>query len=70
MRRMPTSASWATATSWARSWRDITLTGNAAFHGAETLADSANNTPFTISRGREVQTAAEQAVDQGLFSGW
>jgi hypothetical protein len=50
--------------------RDITLTGNAAFHYDESLADSSNNTPFTISRWREVQSASEQAVYQGVFSGW
>lgn len=50
--------------------RDITLAGNAAFHYDETLAEPANNTPFTISRWREVQAASEQSAYQGVFGGW
>jgi hypothetical protein len=50
--------------------RDITLTGNAAFHYDETLADSGNNTPFTISRWRELSSSSDRALYQGVFTGW
>jgi hypothetical protein len=50
--------------------RDITLTGNASFHYDESLADSGTTTPYTISRWREVQSAADQAAYLGRFQGW
>ena len=50
--------------------RDITMTGNAAFHYEDSLADSGTTTPFGISRRRELQSAADRAVYFGRFEGW
>jgi Tfp pilus assembly protein PilX len=50
--------------------RDITFTGNAAFHYDESLANFGENTPFGLSRWRELTTAEERARWQGVFSGW
>lgn len=48
----------------------ITLTGNAAFHYDEALAQSDRNTPFGIVKWRELNTASERAVYNSLFTGW
>lgn len=50
--------------------RDITFTGNAAFHYDESLANFGDNTPFGISRWRELTTAEERARWSGVFAGW
>ncbi len=48
----------------------ITFTGNASFHYDESLANEGDNTPFGISRWRELTTAEERARWQGVFNGW
>lgn len=50
--------------------RTITFTGNASFHYDESLANEGENTPFGISRWRELTTPAERARWQGVFAGW
>lgn len=50
--------------------RTITLTGNAAFHYDESLADFGDNSNFGISRWRELTTAEERGPYQALFEGW
>ena len=50
--------------------RTVTFTGNAAFHYDESLANEGGNTPFGVSRWRELTTAEERARWQGVFSGW
>jgi hypothetical protein len=50
--------------------RDITFTGNAAFHFDEALADTGAGTPFGIGNWRELTSAAERSVYLPLFSGW
>lgn len=49
---------------------DITLVGNAAFHYDEALASYGNNTPFGITKWRELDTAEGRAAYAHLFSGW
>jgi len=49
---------------------DITLNGNAAFHYDEALARYGPNTPYGISKWREVSTAADQSAYTGYFQGW
>ncbi len=49
---------------------DITLVGNAAFHYDESLANSGENTPFGITKWRELSTAASRAVYDEVFAGW
>jgi hypothetical protein len=49
---------------------DITLVGNAAFHYDESLAHSGDNTPFGITKWRELNTAAGRAVYDAVFAGW
>jgi Tfp pilus assembly protein PilX len=48
----------------------ISFTGNAAFHYDESLANEGGNTPFGVSRWRELTTADERARWQGVFNGW
>ncbi|SDS66406.1 hypothetical protein [Opitutus sp. GAS368] len=48
----------------------VTFTGNASFHYDESLANSGGNTPFGISRWRELTTAEDRTRWQGVFSGW
>ncbi|MCF7687116.1 MAG: hypothetical protein K9N01_02325 [Cephaloticoccus sp.] len=48
----------------------ITLTGNAAFHYDESLADYGDNTGFSVSKWRELTTAAERQVYEAQFDGW
>lgn len=50
--------------------RTVTFTGNAAFHYDESLARDGEDTPFGVSRWRELTTAEERARWQGVFSGW
>ena len=50
--------------------RSIKLTGNAAFHYDEALADRDSNEPFAISKWRELTSAADRARYSGLFEGW
>lgn len=50
--------------------RDVTFTGNARFHYDESLAGPGENTPFGISRWRELTTAEERARWLDVFSGW
>lgn len=48
----------------------ITLTGNAAFHYDEALAQSDRNTPFGIVKWRELTSAADRSLYGPLFEGW
>ncbi len=48
----------------------ITLTGNAAFHYDEALAQSDRNTPFGIVQWRELSSAADRARYAPQFQGW
>lgn len=50
--------------------RTITLSGKAAFHYDESLADFGDNTNFGIYRWRELTTAGERSLYQPLFEGW
>lgn len=50
--------------------RSIRLTGNAAFHYDESLANRNSDQPFSISKWREVTTAEERAGYGRLFQGW
>ncbi|MBI5768027.1 MAG: hypothetical protein HZA93_09540 [Verrucomicrobia bacterium] len=47
--------------------RTITLTGNAAFHYDEALRDHGTDTPFNISKWRELSTAADRARWTEIF---
>jgi hypothetical protein len=49
---------------------DITLVGNAAFHYDEALANSGENTPFGITKWRELNSAASRAAYDAVFAGW
>lgn len=50
--------------------RDITFTGNAAFHYDEALAETGATAPFGIAKWRELTNAADRSVYDGFFSGW
>ncbi len=50
--------------------RTVTFTGNANFHYDESLANFGDNTPFGLSRWRELTSAEERARWQNVFSGW
>lgn len=50
--------------------RTIRLTGNAAFHYDEALAERDADQPFSISKWRELTSAADRAPYLGLFNGW
>jgi Tfp pilus assembly protein PilX len=50
--------------------RTITLAGNAAFHYDEALAQRDSNQPFSISKWRELTTAADRARYSSVFDGW
>ncbi|MDE3084385.1 MAG: hypothetical protein KGJ37_04080 [Verrucomicrobiota bacterium] len=50
--------------------RDITLSGNAAFHYDESLANYGTSTPFGIGKWRELTTAADQNKYLSYFAGW
>lgn len=49
---------------------DITIVGNAAFHYDEALATYGNNTPFGITKWRELDTAEARAAYEHRFAGW
>ena len=49
---------------------DITLNGNAAFHYDESLANYSPNTPFGVSKWREVSSSDDQSAYNGYFQGW
>lgn len=49
---------------------EITFVGNAAFHFDEALANYGNNTPFGITKWRELGTAESRAAYDDVFSGW
>jgi hypothetical protein len=48
----------------------ITLTGNAAFHYDEALANRDGNEPFSIAKWRELSTAADRARYEAVFQDW
>ncbi len=50
--------------------RNITLTGNAAFHYDESLANYGSDTPFGVSKWRELTTDADRARYANIFNGW
>ena len=50
--------------------RGIRLTGNAAFHYDESLADRDAGQPFAISHWRELTSAADRARYDRVFEGW
>lgn len=50
--------------------RNITLTGNAAFHYDESLADFGEGMPYGVVRWRELDRAADQAARAAAFAGW
>ncbi len=50
--------------------RNITLTGNAAFHYDESLAASASDTPFGVQSWRELTTDAARQSYASKFAGW
>lgn len=50
--------------------RNITLVGNAAFHYDEALANFGTTTPFAIAKWRQLESAADRAPYNGVFSGW
>jgi hypothetical protein len=50
--------------------RDVTFTGNAAFHFDESLAVSDPSAPFGVGRWRELISEGERNRYLGLFSGW
>jgi hypothetical protein len=50
--------------------RDITFTGNAAFHYDEALAETGATAAFGISKWRELTSAADRAAYEAVFSGW
>lgn len=50
--------------------RSIMLTGNAAFHYDESLAEAADSTSFGVTSWRELTTADERARWAGVFTGW
>lgn len=50
--------------------RNIVLTGNANFHYDEALGKYGVNTPFKVTRWRELSDAAERSRWGSVFSGW
>ncbi len=50
--------------------RSIRLTGNAAFHYDEALAERDSNQPFSISKWRELTSAADRESVGRRFEGW
>jgi Tfp pilus assembly protein PilX len=49
--------------------RAIKLTGNVSFHYDESLASYGGNTPFRVTRWRELTSASDRAYWLGIFSG-
>ncbi|HVS51882.1 MAG TPA: hypothetical protein VHD62_05955 [Opitutaceae bacterium] len=50
--------------------RNVTFSGNAAFHYDESLANYGTGSPFKIAKWRELTTEADRAPYAGVFSGW
>jgi hypothetical protein len=50
--------------------RDVTFTGNAAFHFDESLADSSANAPFGVGKWKELISETDRSPYLHLFSGW
>ena len=50
--------------------RTIVLVGNAAFHYDESLRDYGNDTPFNLSKWRELTSAADRARYVPIFESW
>ena len=50
--------------------RTITLTGNAAFHYDEALANYGNGAPYGIAKWRELTGSADRDRYSGVFDGW
>jgi hypothetical protein len=48
----------------------VTFTGNAAFHYDESLAYEGDDTPFTVTRWRELPDHAAQAAWMPVFQDW
>ncbi len=48
----------------------ITLSGNAAFHYDESLADYGTNMPLGVSKWRELTSAQDRQKYRGVFAGW
>ena len=50
--------------------REVIITGNANFHYDEALAQEAGNTPFKVTRWRELTGSADRETWQAVFTGW
>lgn len=50
--------------------RTVTFTGNARFHYDESLARGGEETPFGVTRWRELTDAAERQAWAPVFAGW
>ncbi|HEY8995822.1 MAG TPA: hypothetical protein VIM71_14245 [Lacunisphaera sp.] len=50
--------------------REVTFTGNARFHYDESLANEGDNTPFKVTRWRELTNPADRARWLPVFAGW
>ncbi len=50
--------------------RSVTFTGNAAFHYDESLAHEEDDTPFGVTRWRELTDASARAAWEPVFAGW
>jgi hypothetical protein len=47
---------------------NITLTGNAAFHYDESLADDGNGNPYRVSVWKEITSATDRAAVESVLS--
>jgi hypothetical protein len=50
--------------------REVAFNGEASFHYDESLAEPAEDTPFKVTRWRELTGASDRARWQSVFSGW
>jgi hypothetical protein len=50
--------------------RNIKLTGDAAFHYDESLAERESNQPFSIAKWRELTSSADKSRYEAVFQGW
>ena len=50
--------------------RSVTITGNARFHYDESLARGGEDTPFGVTRWRELTSAADRQTWASVFAGW
>lgn len=50
--------------------RQVSFTGNAYFHYDESLAHDGENTPFKVTRWRELTDPADRAAWHAVFAGW